>query len=253
MNKNRRCDVFSALLTIMAVLLLLALFGKSVHADEHPHATTDTVILLHGLGRTPLSMSALANHLENQGYVVYNVSYPSTRLPLPELTDRYVAPAVAQAHYQHRQHKIHFVTHSMGGILVRDYLARHPGDNIGRVVMLAPPNQGSEIIDALDNYPLTRSLIGPAGQELATQPDTLTNILPPLSCEVGIIAGTRSFNPIFSHLISGEDDGKVSVQSTTLPEMQDHIVLHIDHTFIMWNQQVLDQVSHFLKNGKFQD
>ena len=139
----------------------------------------------------------------------------------------------------------------MGGILVRYYLGLNKMPNLGRVVMLSPPNQGSEVVDKLKDFPLFKWLNGPAGQQLGTDKDSLPNSIGPPDYEVGIITGDRSINPILSLLIPGEDDGKVSVKNAKLKGMKDFLVVHKSHPFIMNDENVLKQVTFFIENGVF--
>jgi len=252
MQKRHQCTPIIAILTTLAVIFILLIFGRSIQAAAAARPSLSpkgTVIVLHGLARTSRSMTYIARGLTQHGYVVENLDYPSTELSIPELSDRYLAPAVARATTYGGP--VHIVSHSMGGILVRQYLADHPAHEIDRIVMLAPPNGGSELIDTVARSPLLEKTLGPAACQLTTATTSFANSLPPVSAELGIIAGTRSWNPIFSALVPGEDDGKVSVASTRLPGMQDHLVLAIDHTLIMWNREVLTQTVHFLEHGSF--
>ena len=211
----------------------------------------DTVVLLHGLGRSPLAMARLAHDLRADGYIVRNLSYPSQRADLRTLADATLGPVFSDAPAGMR---IHLVTHSMGGILVRQYLHDHGTPaSLGRVVMLAPPNSGSELVDRLGGWSLYRALNGPAGVQLGTDDASVPRTLGPLpaAVKVGVIAGNRSLNPLFSAWLTGPDDGKVTVASTHLAGETDHITVPHSHTWLMWRHPVLDHVKAFLHTGRF--
>jgi pimeloyl-ACP methyl ester carboxylesterase len=208
------------------------------------------VVLLHGLCRTSRSMEPMRKALVQAGYCVTNLDYPSRTATIEELGESVVGSALADCRARGAA-RIHFVTHSLGGILVRSYFARHSAHDLGRVVMLGPPNQGSEVVDRLGSWPLFSLINGPAGRELGTSPGSLPNRLGAPSFCVGIIAGNRSIHRINSLLIPGPDDGKVSVERTKLSGMADHIVISATHPFIMRNRKVIHQTMEFLQNGKF--
>ena len=201
-----------------------------------PLMANDCVVLLHGLGRTHWSMTVMQFALANAGYTVWNKGYPSRSATVEELSPR-VGEAIAECRGLGAG-RIHFVTHSMGGILVRAYFRDHAVPEAGRVVMLAPPNHGSAIVDANRSSAWFRFATGPAGQQLGTSPDSLPNTLPALPLEVGIVAGRF--------------DGKVSVDSTRLAEMKDQRVVDSAHTFMMNSPTVIRQVKAFLKDGAFE-
>jgi len=210
----------------------------------------EEVILLHGLCRASRSMVKMKNALTAAGYKVRNVDYPSRTASVQKLADDAIGRAVGDCQRDGAT-KIDFVTHSLGGILVRSYLSRHEIPSLGRVVMLAPPNQGSEIVDKLGNWWLFRKINGPAGNELGTDTNSTPNKLGPANFPLGIIAGDRSINWINSFLIPGSDDGKVSVKRTKLAGMADHIVIHATHPFIMRNREAIRQTIQFLRAGSF--
>ena len=212
-------------------------------------ASAECVVLLHGLARSHNSMQYLAEELGKLDYFVVNVDYPSRKQNLAQLADTYVAKSVASCP---SQEKVHFVTHSMGGILVRQYLSNHTLDRLGRVVMLGPPNQGSEVVDKLGDFPGFHFINGDAGLELGTGKFSTPNALGAANFELGIIAGSRSINLMLSAIIPGDDDGKVAVERTKLDGMDDHLVLPVTHPFMMKNERVIQQVLYFLKHGEFQ-
>lgn len=210
----------------------------------------ETVILLHGLARSDASMAKMAKTLQQQGYRVCNIDYPSTQYNIETLAQQFVLPAIKNC-TQHSQGKVHFVTHSMGGILVR-YLALHQLYPItGQVVMLGPPNHGSEIVNKIGKWKVFYWVNGQAGQQLRSSSEALPQQLGKANFKVGVIAGDRSINWINSMMIKGKDDGKVSLESAKLDGMQDYIVLHTTHPMMMNNVQVQQQTLQFLRYGKF--
>lgn len=193
-------------------------------------------------------MWLLEIRLRDEGYFVVNESYPSTTTPLRELIDTVPPPSIAKCE---TRRPIHFVTHSMGGVIMRGYLAKHRVEGLGRLVLLAPPNKGSELVDTLMQAPGFEWLNGPAGPALSADIDSIPNTISDANEEFGVIAGNLSLNPIFSSLIPGDDDGKVSVESTKFAAMTDHIVVRASHTFIMNSSDVTRQIIEFLRTGRF--
>lgn len=211
-------------------------------------APPDTVVLLHGLGRSAWSLKRVEWSLRDAGYRVINFGYPSRALSIEQLAEEKLAPLLKTLPLEPGT-KVHFVTHSMGGILLRCYLKNHPLPQLGRIVMLAPPNAGSEVTDHLLRSWPYRTVNGPAGQQLGT--GGLPSTLGPAPGETGIIAGNYSFNPLFSSWMPGPNDGKVSVASARLEGMADFLTVPYSHTWLMWRRAVIRQILGFLQTGRF--
>lgn len=215
-----------------------------------PAAASDCVILLHGLVRTSASMDDLAEMLVARGYHVANVDYPSREHPIEVLSEIAVGEGLAQCgRFEHDS--VHFVTHSLGGILVRHYLTHHTLPKLGRVVMLAPPNQGSQVVDNFGWIPGYGLLNGPAGNQLGTDEHSVPRQLGAVSYPVGVIAGTSSINWVLSTVLPDPDDGKVSVEATKVAGMTDFVTLPVSHPFIMTDPDAMAQTVAFIVNGRF--
>lgn len=235
------------LLPTFGTLLVISLSLGSIRA-----AADGCVILLHGLGRTPLSMLPLAFALERAGYRAVNYGYPSLVGTIEELAGTHVPEALAECSAEPGT-PIHFVTHSLGGILVRVYLQDHDLPPGSRMVMLGPPNHGSELIDEFADQ-LWFRVMGPAALQLGTGPESVPVGLGPIGLEIGVIAGTRTgLDWLLQEAapIPGPNDGKVSVESARLDEMKDFLVVDESHTFMLNDEFVIEQVMAFLANGRF--
>ncbi|MGO4174356.1 esterase/lipase family protein [Bosea sp. TAF32] len=210
----------------------------------------DGGVLLHGILRRAASMQKLEQALTAEGYRVLNLDYPSREQDLAQIVDGLSAPITAFE--AELTGNLHFVTHSMGGLVARAYLNRCRPKRLGRVVMLAPPNEGSEIADLLRRNWLYRSAFGPAGGQLATQrSEELCHLLGEVDYPLGVIAGDRSLYVFASLVLPGPNDGRVSVERTRVAGMSDHIVLPTSHPLIMRDPEAMAQTIHFLRHGRF--
>ena len=230
---------------IKTVILVLLLIANS--SNVWP---AECVVLLHGLARTSASMNQLETALKNEKFTVANIDYPSRTQRIEELAEAAVSAGINQCK-ELSADSIHFVTHSLGGILVRQYFQTNALDELGRVVMLGPPNAGSEVVDELRDVPGFELLNGPAGQQLGTTDTGVPKQLGPVDFELGIIAGTKSINLILSSLIAGPDDGKVSVENTKVEGRSGFVTLPVTHPFMMRNERVIEETIHFLFHGTF--
>ena len=210
--------------------------------------SNEYVILLHGLARSDRSFRKLASVLNKKGYHTINCGYPSRKYRIDTLAQHAISDALSHCP---KGSKVNFVTHSMGGILVRQYLSTNLIENLGRVIMLGPPNKGSEVVDSLRSISGFKLFNGPAGIQLGTETDSVPNKLGAADFDLGIIAGTRSINIILSTMLPNQNDGKVSVENTKLAGMKDHICLPVTHPFMMKNNTAINQVLHYLNHGQF--
>ncbi len=217
----------------------------------NPTERDRTVILLHGLARGPGSMNRLAQALTMAGHRVHNLGYPSTRHPVEVLVREHLRPALTACGADGGT--LDFVTHSLGGILVRELARACPDLRIGRVVMLGPPNLGSEIVDRFGAWWLFGAINGPAGRQLGTGADSLPNRLGPAPFALGVLAGDRPWLEPFRAWIPGPGDGKVSIARTRLAGMHDFRVLPVSHAFMMQDPDIIRETVHFLAHGRFRD
>ena len=221
--------------------------------EKMPAVTKDSegkgrVVLLHGLMRTHRSMNRIERALKKAGYRVSNFGYPSTSLPINEIA--------GLLHEQVRElersgEPINFVTHSMGGIVLRYYLVHYRVKHLGRIVMIAPPNSGSIMAAYVKRWPAFRWFFGQAGQEIARGPESVTIDLPVPKCELGIIAGSTGNGKGLNPIIPGNDDGTVGVDEARVKGMTDFILLRGQHSMLLLKKEVIRNVIHFLDTGRF--
>lgn len=250
-SPSRRTSTTVASVQVIASTALFMLFvSVGSRADDQKMSQRQPVVLLHGLARSASSMEKMASALTVAGFEPCNISYPSTKHTIEDLTTNFVLPKI-QACVGLYPGPVHFVTHSMGGIVVRYLAKHHAAFKYGRVVMISPPNQGSEVVDTLGELWLFEWINGPAGKQLGTTPGSLPNQLGPAPFEFGIITGDRSINLILSLMIDGNNDGKVSIERAKLKGMADFSIVHATHPFIMKNKDVIGQTIRFLRRGRF--
>lgn len=228
----------------LTVLMLFLLSASLASASE-------CVVLLHGLARTSMSMNKMQRELEKAGYLTANIDYPSRDFAVEELAEMAVPDGLAACRNHAGVSRIHFVTHSLGGILVRQYLSDHEIEELGRVVMLGPPNQGSAAVDELGGLPGFDWLNGPAGRQLGKGEESVPLQLGPADFELGVIAGNRTIDPVTSAVLENPDDGRVSVADTRLEGMTDFVVVEHSHAFMMRMRRTIELTKTFLETGSF--
>jgi pimeloyl-ACP methyl ester carboxylesterase len=239
-------------------LVAMILFQGLLWGFSQPAAATatsaDGIVFLHGIGRSHSSMGFLEKSFAQEGYRVLALTYPSRDKNLNDLAVWIHDNEKFQRFATGVSGHIHFVTHSMGGLVVREYLSKYQteieaGGKLGAVIMLAPPLNGSEIADAYHRYFWYKGFYGPAGMELTTAAQSALHY--DIYYDLGVIAGTKSWAYPDSFLIPGPNDGRVSVESTKIKGMRDHITINASHTFIMHRKDVFDYISGFIKNRRF--
>jgi len=214
----------------------------------------DCVILLHGLASHPLAMKPIELAIDIQPeFRVVNQGYNSYSANIQTIADRVIPEAIAKCELKDSE-EISFVTHSMGGLLIRTYLASSEVDALKSVVMIAPPNQGSEIVDWLQQRSPLVFVLGPAGSQLGTDDDALPANLPPPDFVLGVIAGTQSSSFFWKDQLLEKNDGKVSTQSAKikgLAAVGAYYEVEARHSELLFERETLEQVLSFLRCGAF--
>ena len=228
----------------LSIALLLFVLTSVAHASE-------CVVLLHGLIRTSSSMERMQEALAEAGFETFNVEYPSRDYTIEELAPMAIENGLQGCRANDKLEKVHFVAHSLGGILLRQYLFDHTIPELGRVVMMAPPNQGSIAADKMRNVPGYDWINGPSGRQLGKGDESVPLKLGPATFELGVIAGNRSIDPITSAVLPNPDDGRVAVEDTKLEGMTDFIVVEHSHAFMMRMPKTIELTVRFLKSGRF--
>ena len=222
--------------------------------DEANAGSTDPrspgVVLLHGIARTARSLRRIERALQTAGFATLNLDYRSRSKPLAALAAD-IHPQISD--FADTTSQLHFLAHSMGGLLTRVYVARYRPARLGRVVMLGTPNGGSEVADLLRGLSLYRAFYGPAGQQLTTTQDDSLTSLPPPDYPVGIIAGISSIDPIASYfVVPRPNDGRVSLRSAQLANMADLTMVKASHTGLVRHPVAIAQAVAFLREGRFE-
>lgn len=250
LEKDQLCNHYPVMLKLLKRLSLALVGVLGIASLSYAQAPShgEQVVLLHGIARSASHMEDLEQFLEDKGYTVYNLNYPSTEHSLEKLTSIVAADIASKIS---ADKPVHFIGYSMGGIVTRAVLNKFRPDNLGRVVQLASPNKGSEVADYLKNNWLYEKVYGPAGKQLVTDGAGIDELLGKVDYELGVVAGTFSIDPISSSLIPGNDDGKVSVESTKVEGMKDHVLVYSSHTFFPQNEEVQRHALEFIRNGVF--
>ena len=236
---------------LAAFCLVVVIAGTSTCAWERPPGAgnandRETVVLLHGLGRSKSSMWLLASRIEAAGFDVMRIGYNSLDAP-PERIIASVSQEI-DACCKESPRPVHLVGHSLGGLIIRAYLAENELRTPGRVVLIAPPNAGTPLVDAYRNS-WWMDLAGPTAKSLGTEPDSFPNSLPAADYPVGVIAGVRDARVV--DLIPGDDDGLVPLESTKVAGMIDFVIVESNHAWMRYSQEVARQTIAFLRTGEF--
>ncbi len=239
----------------IAVLLLIASMTAACATQARTELVTagthsECVVLLHGLNRSWRAMRPMAQALQAAGFTTANVDYPSQSGSIEDIAPVAVSIGVNECRASGAV-RIHFVTHSLGGILLRYQNEHAPIPDLGRVVMLGPPNHGSEIVDKARDWPGFEMLTGDAGSQLGTDAQSIPSQLGPVDFELGVIAGTGTINVLASAMLPNPDDGKVSVASTRVEGMDDFLVVGNSHHYITRSDVVIRNTKSFLQTGAF--
>jgi len=224
----------------------LPVVSKTVVAEN----SKECVVLIHGLWRSGAAMNVIVRDLEHFGYLVSVADYPSTKQTIPALSAEYIVPAVDVC-MQKGAETVHMVSHSMGGILARQYLQTHELPPGGKVVMLSPPNQGSKLSEFFFGNWFYEAIVGPAGVSLTKQSEGIISSLLPVKAPVGIIAAYRGWSLWPQSWLPEPNDGTVSLASMILPEMSDFVVVNSGHAMMRYSDKTHSYIRQFIKHGRF--
>ena len=207
------------------------------------------VVVLHGLFVNSFYMHSLARVLAEDGYEVINISYPSTKHTLEDLS-KFVEQEIKK-HVTHEERKVNFVGYSLGGVVLRTVLKNYHPQNMGRVVHIGTPNKGSEVADRYKDNKLFLWMFGPVIKQVVTNQEHVKHLFGPVDYELGIIASKKSYNRLFSKLFKNDHDGIVSVESAILEGAKESYIVDATHEFMPFNQDIINQTLSFIRDGHF--
>jgi pimeloyl-ACP methyl ester carboxylesterase len=240
-----------SILVMVAAATQVSACATAARSEFRPATNAgECVVLLHGLNRSLRAMEDMAEALHGEGFPTVNIDYPSRAGTIESFASQVVDLGLQQCR-DIGAIRIHFVTHSMGGILLRYAQQVSPIPDLGRVVMLGPPNQGSEVVDTARDWEIAKPFFGDAGLELGTDEASIPARLGPVDFELGIIAGVGTINPFMSAILPDYDDGKVTVESTRVLGMADFMIVSTSHHYLMNSETVIQNTIGFLKTGRF--
>ena len=235
----------------LIIFILSLLFLNILAADSR----NEIVILIHGLRGNTDDMQIITDYLKEYNFETVNFVYPSKDDKIQNLAEIFLKPEVLKQ-IEKQPKQIHFVTHSMGGIVLRSYLVNHLTEIdsiLGKVIMISPPNKGSDVSEFFKKTMLYQKRYGISGQQIGYDINKQVGLSDSVSYNPGIIAGTDTQFPYFSYFIKGDDDGKISTERTKLKGMGDYIEMHFPHDTIMEQKEVAKQVLHYIENSEFED
>lgn len=244
---------FNHIFTSALLLMLLSACANTPLDTRQEIFTSNTdecVVLVHGLWRSGFAMRSIADDLEDYGFHTVRIDYPSTEMEIPQLAEAFISDGVEQCQ-QAGAKNIHLVTHSMGGILARQYLQNHTLPQGSRVVMLSPPNQGSDLSKKFSSNSWYRWLVGPAGASLTQNDNGIINQLLEVDEPIGVIAAYRNWSLWPESWLPSPNDGTVSVKNMMLKEMDDVILVKSGHATMRYKEEIHHQIRHFIKTGGF--
>lgn len=250
---SRFTHVLNRSLVALVMLIVISEEGAGTWVDASELASpsqahkNDMVILLHGLGRGTTSMWMLDYRLSQAGFDVHRIGYDS----LTQSPDQIVEHVSKQikACCQSSARKVHFVGHSLGGLIIRAYLEKERPQHLGRVVMLGTPNQGTAAVDYFRQFS-GFNMLGSTTRSLGTDSKSFPLSLSEPNYPVGVIAGYTTLK-LNEWYLKGIDDGLVTIEATKIPNMTDFITMNAGHAMLRYKSSVARQVVAFLKRGKF--